>query len=284
MTNRFQKRLRLTPASSVPAEVGKQNDGDTSDILRQECQCDGDNLRMTWNSVPAQHDHQDADGILRQKSECNCGIPRITSWNSWTLLSLILFGLCFCGTSQGAAAFVNPEITAKHHKIPTNVDTKLWYQDEYKDGDDEDDTNKNIGNDSGEDKELWGGDADLEAPSEAIDDLSWKLAKIRLEEENTKRFLKAGPRFLPYEECRKWVTAWNRWETEEDWKTWIREGEKRNAYIPARPDEYYGRLGKWKGWAHFLGREEDEECECGGGGGEDMPVGEGDGASAEEEK
>ena len=72
--------------------------------------------------------------------------------------------------------------------------------------------------------------------------------------------------------------AWNRWETEEDWKAWIREGEKRNAYIPARPDEYYGRLGQWKGWAHFLGREEDEER----GGGEDMPVGEGDGA--EEEK
>lgn len=284
MTNTcgFQKRLRFAPASSVPVEVGKQ---DTSDsILRQECQCDGDNLRMaTWNSVPAQCDKQDSDGNLRQKSHCGCGISRIISWNSWTLLPLLLFGWCFCVTSQGADAFVIPEITTKHYKMPTKVDTKLWYQEEYKEeGDDEDDTNKNISSNSGEDNDLWGGDADLEAPSEAVDHLSWKLAKIRLEQENTKRFLKAGPRFLPYEECRNWVTAWNRWETEEDWKTWIREGEKRNAYIPARPDEYYGRLGKWKGWAHFLGREEDDECEGGGEGGEDMPVGEGDGA--EEEK
>ena len=100
---------------------------------------------------------------------------------------------------------------------------------------------------------LWGGDADLEAPSESVDDLSWKLAKIRLEQENTKRFLKAGPRFLPYEECRNWVTAWNRWDTEQDWKNWIREGEKRNAYIPARPDEYYGKLGQWKVGLTFWG-------------------------------
>lgn len=260
MINRFQKRLLfVTPASSVHTE--------TSDILRQECQCDGDNnLRMSWNSVPARCDQQDTD------------ISRITFWNSWTLLPLLLFGWCFCVTSQGADAFVIPGTTAKHCKMPTKVDTKLWYQEEYKEGDEKDEANKNVSNKSGEENELWGGDADLEAPSEAVDDLSWKLARVRLEQENTKRFLKAGPRFLPYEECRNWVTAWNRWETEEDWKAWIREGEKRNAYIPARPDEYYGRLGQWKGWAHFLGREEDEEC----GGGEDMPVGEGDGA--EEEK
>ena len=25
-------------------------------------------------------------------------------------------------------------------------------------------------------------------------------------------------------------------------------GEKRNAYIPSRPDEYYGRLGQWISW------------------------------------
>lgn len=76
--------------------------------------------------------------------------------------------------------------------------------------------------DSGED--IWGGDGDLDAPSEAIDDLAWRVAKLRLEEENTRRFLRAGPRFLPYEECRKWVAAWNRWDTEEDWKNWIKRG------------------------------------------------------------
>ena len=180
---------------------------------------------MSWNSVPARCDQRNTD------------IPRFVSWNSWTLLPLLLFAWCFCVTSQGADAFVIPEITANHYKMPTKVDTKLWYQEEYKEGDDENEANKNTSNNSGEDNELWGGDADLEAPSEAVDDLSWKLVKIRLEQENTKRFLKAGPRFLPYEECRNWVTAWNRWDTEQDWKNWIREGEKRNAHIPARPDE-----------------------------------------------
>ena len=116
--------------------------------------------------------------------------------------------------------------------------------------DDFDDTDKNgiIGD------EVVGG--------EVIDDLNWRAEKLRLEEANTRRFRKAGPRFLPYEECRKWVQAWNRWETKQDWECWIDEGEKRNAYIPARPDEYYGRLGKWKGWDHFLGQEEDDDCKA----------------------
>jgi hypothetical protein len=95
-----------------------------------------------------------------------------------------------------------------------------------------------------------------QSPDLLNDDLTWRVEKMRLEEQNTKRFLKAGPRFLPYEECRKWVQAWNRWDNEEDWKRWIDEGEKRNSYIPARPDEYYGNRNEWISWAHFLGKTE----------------------------
>ena len=58
---------------------------------------------------------------------------------------------------------------------------------------------------------------DLESAGVVIDDLSWRVEKLRLEEANTRRFLKAKPRFLPYEECRKWVQAWGRWTSEEDW-------------------------------------------------------------------
>lgn len=36
-------------------------------------------------------------------------------------------------------------------------------------------------------------------------------------------------------------------------------GEKRNSYIPARPDEYYGALGQWRNWDHFLGFADDDE-------------------------
>jgi hypothetical protein len=51
-----------------------------------------------------------------------------------------------------------------------------------------------------------------------IEDLNWRVHKLRLEEANTRRFLKAGPRFLPYEECRKWVQAWgNRWQSATEW-------------------------------------------------------------------
>lgn len=32
-------------------------------------------------------------------------------------------------------------------------------------------------------------------------------------------------------------------------------GEKRNSYIPSYPDEYYGRLGQWISWDHFLGKD-----------------------------
>ena len=117
-------------------------------------------------------------------------------------------------------------------------------------------------NDEMEDDE-WNGeivDPEIEETNEYpsdIPDLSWRVEKLRLEEANTRRFLKAGPRFLPYEECRKWVQAWNRWDSEEEWVRWIDEGEKRNSYIPARPEEYYGKLGKWQGWDHFLGKSND---------------------------
>jgi hypothetical protein len=85
-----------------------------------------------------------------------------------------------------------------------------------------------------------------------LDDLSWRVEKLRLEERNTQRFLRAGPRFLPYDECRKWVQAWgSRWDSEDDWRQWIAMGEKRNPYIPSRPDEYYG--SQWVSWEHFLG-------------------------------
>ena len=67
---------------------------------------------------------------------------------------------------------------------------------------------------------------------EVLHDLSWRVEKLRLEEQNIQRFLKARPRFLPYQECRKWVQAFNRWKTQDDWNEWIAMGEKRNAYIP----------------------------------------------------
>eukprot|EP00535_Pseudo-nitzschia_heimii_P011496 CAMPEP_0197193398 /NCGR_PEP_ID=MMETSP1423-20130617/27091_1 /TAXON_ID=476441 /ORGANISM="Pseudo-nitzschia heimii, Strain UNC1101" /LENGTH=189 /DNA_ID=CAMNT_0042646583 /DNA_START=142 /DNA_END=708 /DNA_ORIENTATION=+ len=82
-----------------------------------------------------------------------------------------------------------------------------------------------------------------------IEDLSWRVEKLRLEEANKRRFLKAGPRFLPYGECKKWVQAWGeRWTSAQEWNEWIAAGEKRNSYIPSRPEEYYTRTGHWISW------------------------------------
>mmetsp|Transcript_21424 Transcript_21424/g.32672 ORF Transcript_21424/g.32672 Transcript_21424/m.32672 type:complete len:309 (+) Transcript_21424:121-1047(+) len=95
-----------------------------------------------------------------------------------------------------------------------------------------------------------------------LEDLDWRIAKLRLEEENLQRMLKSRPRKLPYEECRRWVQAWGgRWLTEDDWNDWIMMGEKRNAYIPARPDEYYTRTGDWVSWDHFLIEKSDDRDE-----------------------
>ena len=51
-----------------------------------------------------------------------------------------------------------------------------------------------------------------------LEDLGWRVEKLRLEEANKRRFLKSGPRFLPYGECKKWVQAWGeRWTSAEEW-------------------------------------------------------------------
>jgi hypothetical protein len=51
-----------------------------------------------------------------------------------------------------------------------------------------------------------------------LEDLGWRVEKLRLEEANKRRFLKSGPRFLPYVECKKWVQAWGeRWTSAEEW-------------------------------------------------------------------
>jgi hypothetical protein len=103
------------------------------------------------------------------------------------------------------------------------------------DDDGDDDATSKVGNDDDEDEEEDEDDVEEEAmfvtdvrgrPAGIVmDDLNWRVEKLRLEEANTKRFLKSGPRFLPYGECCKWVQAWgNRWQNEVEWyvRTYVR--------------------------------------------------------------
>ena len=140
-------------------------------------------------------------------------------------------------------------VQGRHAGIP-----RFWLQSQ--------DTNEDELHAEGDDWKQPIGDGILDCDAEGgevIADLSWRVAKLRLEEQNTARFLKARPRFLPYDDCRKWVQAWSRWKTEEDWRNWISMGEKRNSYIPSKPDVYYQETGDWRGWNHFLGIQEDDE-------------------------
>jgi hypothetical protein len=59
-------------------------------------------------------------------------------------------------------------------------------------------------------------------------------------------------RYLPFDECCKWVQANGMWESQDDWEEWVAMGEGLSPYIPTRPDEYYSRLGVWRGWDFFL--------------------------------
>mmetsp|Transcript_17472 Transcript_17472/g.35505 ORF Transcript_17472/g.35505 Transcript_17472/m.35505 type:complete len:181 (+) Transcript_17472:268-810(+) len=87
-----------------------------------------------------------------------------------------------------------------------------------------------------------------------IEELEYRVNKLKLEEANIERFKKAAPRFLPYTECKNWVHAWGRrWESKEEWEAWIADGEKRNSYIPSDPEKYYTKTGSWEGWEEFLG-------------------------------
>eukprot|EP00281_Chroomonas_sp_CCMP1168_P035332 CAMPEP_0206241210 /NCGR_PEP_ID=MMETSP0047_2-20121206/16372_1 /ASSEMBLY_ACC=CAM_ASM_000192 /TAXON_ID=195065 /ORGANISM="Chroomonas mesostigmatica_cf, Strain CCMP1168" /LENGTH=141 /DNA_ID=CAMNT_0053666087 /DNA_START=9 /DNA_END=431 /DNA_ORIENTATION=+ len=73
-----------------------------------------------------------------------------------------------------------------------------------------------------------------------FDELQTQIMRQRLEENWLKARLKARPVHLPFEEAVKWVRAMGRWDSKEEWFDWISDGEKRNAYIPNNPEEYYG--------------------------------------------
>lgn len=80
-----------------------------------------------------------------------------------------------------------------------------------------------------------------------------QVARLRLEELNTQRFLKSRSVKLSYMQCKQWVQAQNMWETKIEWYKWIDQGENLSAYIPSDPEKYYKRNGSWVSWDDFLG-------------------------------
>jgi hypothetical protein len=85
-----------------------------------------------------------------------------------------------------------------------------------------------------------------------IDELSWRVTKVRLEEANTKRLLKRKPLKLPYALSQKWIQHNYAPKTKEEFEQLVMDGDLKNVYISKRPEEYYGERGEWISWDHYL--------------------------------
>lgn len=79
---------------------------------------------------------------------------------------------------------------------------------------------------------------------------SWRISRARLDEQYCAEIRRRKPRYLPFARARVWARA--QWQsTEEEWKEWIANGEKKNAYVPrSEPDVVYE--DDWTGWDDFL--------------------------------
>ena len=85
-----------------------------------------------------------------------------------------------------------------------------------------------------------------------LDELSWRAAKIRLEDAHTQGFLKRKPVKLRYRDARRWVQANLGAETKDEFKDMVANGNLRTPYIPKNPSTYYRETGDWISWDHFL--------------------------------
>ncbi|KAL7482036.1 hypothetical protein ACHAW6_007724 [Cyclotella cf. meneghiniana] len=93
-----------------------------------------------------------------------------------------------------------------------------------------------------------------------IPELSWRVAKLRLEEANTKQILSRKPLKLPYKTSRRWIQANWAPKTKEEFNDLVANGNLRTPYISKRPEEYYGARGEWISWEHYLlGSDEEDE-------------------------
>lgn len=122
--------------------------------------------------------------------------------------------------------------------------------------------------------------SDGEDENVSIPDLSWRVAKLRLEEANTRRFLKRKPVKLPYSVSQKWIQRNWAPKTKQEFEDLVANGNLRTPYISKRPEEYYGARGEWISWEHYLLGEclDDDGGGGGSGGGSSSSVGAGAGS------
>lgn len=93
-----------------------------------------------------------------------------------------------------------------------------------------------------------------------IPELSWRVAKLRLEEAHSRQILNRKPLKLSYRTSRRWIQANWAPKTKEEFNDLVANGNLRTPYISKRPEEYYGARGEWISWDHYLlGSDEEDE-------------------------
>ena len=95
-------------------------------------------------------------------------------------------------------------------------------------------------------------DAKAKDNNVVIEDLSWRVAKVRLEEANTQRFLKRKPIKLSYADSQKWIQRNWAPKTKQEFEDLVANGNLRTPYISKNPEDYYGERGEWISWDHYL--------------------------------
>ena len=88
-------------------------------------------------------------------------------------------------------------------------------------------------------------------------ELAWRTSKVRLEEEENKRFsrmLKSKPYKLPCQDAKIWVQRNLGASTQEEFEDLVLNGNLRTPYIPKDPQRYYTEIrgSPWLGWDDFL--------------------------------
>lgn len=103
-----------------------------------------------------------------------------------------------------------------------------------------------------------------------LDDLSWRVAKARLEDANTRRFLKRKPYKLPYAVSQRWIQRNWAPATQREFEDLVENGNLRTPYISKRPEEYYSARGEWISWEHYLLGECSDDGDNGGANGTEV--------------
>ena len=115
--------------------------------------------------------------------------------------------------------------------------------------------NNNANNNGGSSDDEPSNEDDAREPEQSSESQSQselfniRVAKARLQHAHDRAVLKRKPRYLPFQECRRWARAmWM--QNEIDWEDWLNDG-RRNPYVPSQPDVVYADSG-FSTWHDFL--------------------------------